>query len=106
MAETLFKIPFANVPQRFEIELNGTPYIVVNRWNDSAEGGWFIDIYDANDVPLVMNIPLVAGENLIGQVAYIGLEGVLGVVTDGDDNAEATLDNLGGESNVYYLVNA
>lgn len=104
MAEQLFKIPFTNVPQRFEIELAGVQYIVVCRWNDAPEGGWFVDLYDANEAPLVMNTPLVPGTNLVGQFAYIGLEGVLGVVTDGDEFAAPTLDNLGGESNVYYLV--
>ena len=54
MAETVFKIPLANIPQRFEIELGGTTYIVENRYNPVKHGGWFLNFFDANGVPLLM----------------------------------------------------
>lgn len=98
----LFRIPFANVPQRFTIDLGGTPYVLVNRWNPTEPGGgWFIDILDGDENPLLMNLPLVPGIDLFGQHGYLGLPGRLIVFTDGDAGALPTLDNLGEEANVW-----
>ncbi|HWI02398.1 MAG TPA: hypothetical protein VNT52_00970 [Acidimicrobiales bacterium] len=104
MAEQLFRIPLEPVPQRFEIDLAGVPYLVAARWNDAPEGGWFLDLYDAEGEPLAMGCPLVTGANLLEQLAHLGIPGVLAIVTDGDEDAPPTLGNLGGESNLYYLV--
>lgn len=100
----LFQIPFANIPQKFSIELGGTLYYLVNRWNPMEEGGWFIDIYDADELPLIMNLPLVTGTDLFQQFAHLDLPGSLIVFTDGDDSALPTLENLGSESNVWLVT--
>jgi len=100
----LFQIPFSNIPQRFSIELNGTLYHLVNRWNPMNEGGWFIDVYDADEQPLIMNLPLVTGADLFGQHEYLGMPGALIVYTDGEESAEPTLENLGTESNVWLVT--
>ena len=101
----LFQIPFAPLPQKFSIELGGVPYYLTNRWNPSPEGGgWFIDINDADDVPLLMNLPLVTGADLFEQFEHLGLPGSLIVFTDGNESAVPTLDNLGAESNVWLVT--
>lgn len=98
---TLFKIPLQNTPQSFEVELEGRTLQCVCRWNDAVEGGWFLDISE-NDAPVVMNLPLVTGCNLIEQYPELGMTGVFAILTDGGDDAP-TLDNLGVDSNLYYL---
>lgn len=101
MANDLFLIPLQNVPQRFEIELYATTYIIENRWN--AEGlVWFLDWYDGTGKALVMGMPLVAGVNLAEAFPQLP-PGVLAVITDGNEFADPTLTNLGVESNLYYL---
>lgn len=37
-------------------------------------GGWFMDIADDNENPILMGIPLVTGSNLLEQFAYLGIE--------------------------------
>lgn len=99
MAETLYKIQLRNVPERFDIDLAGTTYIMESRWNDYA-GYWTLDIYDADSAPLVMSIPMVTGVDLTAQ--FPGFPGFLTILTDGDDYAAPTLDSLGVESNLYF----
>lgn len=102
----LFQIPFSNIPQRFSIELGGVLYNLVNRWNPMEEGGWLIDIFDADEQPLVMNLPLVTGADLFGQHKHLGLPGELIVYTDGEESALPTLENLGTESNAWLVTEA
>ena len=100
-----FLIPLVNVPQQFDITLNQTDYNLTCKWNDSVGGGWVFDIIDSQtSVPLVCNIPLVCGADLLEQYEYLGFNAQLIVYTDGDDTAVPTLENLGIESNVYYLT--
>lgn len=100
-----FLIPFANVPQEFNINLGGRELTIINRWNDMPEGGWSIDIIDFNSGEyIIAGIPLVTGADLLEQYEYLELGGAMIVFTDGDAEATPTLDNLGGESNVYYVT--
>lgn len=103
MAEQLFTIPLIATPQRFSTVLGGRSLVLVNKWNESA--GWMLDIYDGlTDDPLIMALPLVTGVNLLGQLEHVGIPGAIYVLTDGDKGAIPTLDNLGTESIVYYVV--
>lgn len=98
-----FLIPLLNIPQDFNITLSGVDYRIVSKFNSALLGGWVIDIYDfITDTPIVMNIPMVTGADLLEQYAYLGFNGQLIVYTDGDELAPPTLENLGNESNLYY----
>ena len=100
---SLFKIPLVNEPQSFQISLAGIDYILTCKWNDMDEGGWVLDIADANtETPIVFNIPLITGANLLDGLEYLGINGELYVYTDGDQNAVPSLQSLGIESNVYF----
>lgn len=104
MAEQIFKIPLTNTPQRFAIELAGMSLIVVSRWNGEAPA-WMLDFYDeASNEPLILSLPLVSGADLLYQHQHLGIPGQLIVYTDGDEFAPPTLENLGQEANLYYLV--
>ena len=103
MAETLFQIPLANTPQTFSMTLAGVALTMTSKWNEYC--GWVIDLYDGTTgEPMVMDIPLVVGADLLEQYRYLGLPGNLVVYTDGDQYATPTLSNLGVMSNLYYLV--
>lgn len=98
---TPFLISLQNVPQRFEIELDGTTYILENRWNDWA-GYWELDWYDALGEPLVMAVVLAGGVNIIEPYPELPAGGMV-VLTSGDDDIDPTLEGLGVESQVYYV---
>jgi hypothetical protein len=100
-----YLIPLTNIPQTFEIQLNGITYNLTTRFNDQDDAGWVIDLADADNVPLVTGLPLVTGGNLLDGLEYLGIGGELWVYTNGDPNAVPTVDNLGTDSNLYFVSN-
>jgi hypothetical protein len=103
MSLTTYLLPLQNIPQTFGISLSGVTYTMTCRWNDAQEAGWVLDIADANGNPLAVNIPLITGCDCLSGLEYLGIQGQLVVQTNGDNFAVPTLDNLGVNSNVYYL---
>jgi len=102
MALNTFKIPLLNVPQDFTITLSNRELRMVSKWNDEGKI-WVIDIYDGETAqPIVVNIPMVTGADLLEQYKYLGLNGRLVVFTSGDEEEVPTLENLGVESNLYF----
>lgn len=104
MAEQLFKLPLKNTPQRFAIELAGKQLIMETKWNEE-QPAWELNVYDGvTQEPLITSMPLVTGANLLEQFAHKGIPGQLIAYTEGDEFAPPTLDNLGVEAELYYLV--
>lgn len=102
-----FKLPLQNIPQIFEISLAGVDYLMTVKWNDAFEAGWQIDLADVTtNTSIVAGLPLIVGADVLSGLEYLGIEGRLIVFTDGDENAVPTLDNLGVESNLYFLTQA
>ena len=105
MATQSFQIPLTNTPQTFQVQLGSTNYILTCKWNSSPDAGWVLDIQDATTTDyIVANIPLVVGTDLLSGLEYLGIGGSLFVLTDGDQYAVPTFDNLGVDSNVYFQV--
>ena len=102
MALQPYIVPVQNIPQRFEIELRGTTYTIENRWN-SQMGYWELDWYDADGLPLVMAMAVLAGVNLLDPYPELPPGGMV-VLTDGDDGVDPTLAGLGVESQLYYIT--
>ena len=101
---TVLQIPLTNVPQTFDLTLNGRDLTLTSRWNAQMQT-WLLDLLDGQtQVPLLMSLPLVTGVDLLAPFAHLGLTGQLIVSTDGDATAPPTLDTLGNASNLYYLV--
>ncbi len=99
---SLFKLPLSNIPQIFPLTMSGKDYNVTCKWNDSPDAGWVLDFFDAlTNLPVVFNVPLVTGINILSGLEYLGFTGLLFIFTDGDETAVPTLTNLGVESNLY-----
>ncbi len=100
-----FQLPLRNIPQTFDIALAGVNYIMTCKWNNAPEGGWVLDLADAaSGEVIVANIPLITGADCLAGLAYLGLGGQLVVHTDGNEFAVPTLENLGVESNLYFVT--
>lgn len=101
---TVYEIPINPVDQLFNVTLGEFLYHLRIMWNDQPEGGWIIDINDKDDNPLVHGIPLVAGADLLGQYAYLGIGGggFLYVYTDGQPYLQPTKENLGKNSHLLW----
>lgn len=99
----VYELSLAGSPKTFSAVLpNGTyRFRTVYAPAPSGEGGWLLDIADANGVALACGIPLVTGCDLLGQYAYLGIVGKLYVATEGDFAAPPTFGNLGTTSHLY-----
>lgn len=105
MAITYYRIPVSpGIPTDFGVTLNGVIYAMSLRWRSNDQAGWVLDIYDVNAQPLVCGIPLVTGLDLLMQYKYLGINGCLVVLTEGDSYATPTFDNLGVASNLYFVT--
>ena len=101
----IFLIPLSNTPQQFQIALAGVTYQMTSKWNDSTDAGWVIDIADQDDNPLACNIPLITGADILENLEYLGIPGQLYVNSTGSNPlAIPTLDNLGVDSNLYFVT--
>jgi len=103
----VYKIPFVvGAPQTLNIVLGVTEYRLRLLYRDAIEGGWTLDIIDSvSNTELVCGIPLVTGTDLLRQYRYLGIAGSLVAFTDGDPaEPPPTFDNLGGASNLYFVV--
>lgn len=102
-----FLLPLTNIPQKFDIALAGVNYTMTCRWNDAPDGGWLLDLANAESGEVIVaNVPLVTGGDCLDGLDYLGINGQLAVLTDGDQFAVPTLTNLGVESNVYFITDA
>ena len=105
MATTIFyEIPLNGNAQQFYITLAGVTYRMLLMWRESLWGGWFLDINDLSNNPLVQGIPLVTGADLLEQYPDLNIGGSMYVVSDGDPDATPTFDNLGTTSHLYFAV--
>jgi hypothetical protein len=100
----IYEIPLTAQPQSFFITLGGIEYRLTLQWRETVGGGWFLDIADSTLNPIISGIPLVTGADLLGQYAYLGIPGKLGVATDGDPDAVPTFTNLGSQSHLYFVA--
>jgi len=100
-----FLIPLQGSPQSFAIALSGVNYLLTVKWNDSPDAGWEFDITNADtNTILVAGIPIITGADCISGLEYLGIPGFFLADTDGDPNAVPTFDNLGINSNLYFVT--
>lgn len=105
MNPSIFLLPLVNLPQSFNITLGSNNYIMTCKWNDAPDGGWILGFADQlTNVEIVNNIPLICGVDILAGLEYLGFDGQLVVYTDGDPTAVPTLDNLGTDSNLYFIT--
>ena len=100
-----YVIPLTPKAQVFKISLGGTDYWLRLTYIDTDEGGWLLDIADANNKALVNGIPLVTGCNLLKQYNHLGFAGRMWVQTTSDPDAVPTKVNLGTDALLYWVTN-
>ena len=101
---TVYKIPLTATPQIFTINLANVNYLMQNVWNTVLKC-WLISMkYADNDNFLFDSLPLVTGVDLLEQYKYLGIGGKMFVYTEGHPQETPTLENLGTNSNLYFVV--
>lgn len=102
----IFEIPLRSTPTQFSVKLSGVLYVLVMTWKAAVNGGWFMDILDVNDNPIVRGIPLVTGADLLAQYGYLKFGGQLFIQSDSDPDAVPSFTNLGITSHLYWHPNS
>jgi hypothetical protein len=88
--------------QEMQITLGSLEYTVRFYFIDTAEGGWMMDLYDLQQRPLARGLALVAGEDVLQQHKYLGVQGEIRVLVDQDPLQEPTFENFGGTGRVTF----
>jgi len=99
-----YEIPLSPEPQSFAITLGATEYRLGFLYCDAEDGGWIMNIADADGAPLANGLPLVTGHDLVEQYRHLGIAGSLYVVTDVVADAVPTFDSLGETSHLLFVV--
>lgn len=101
---TYSEIPLSAAPQTFSITLSGVTYWLTVTYDAADQGGWLLDIADAQKMPILSGLPLVTGANLLDQYDYLELPGRLWVQTLSDPDAVPTFANLGGDAKLFWVT--
>lgn len=101
---TWYEIPLSPQAQSLFISINNVTYYMTFKYRDCTEGGWFLDIADQSQNPLVQGIPLVTGADLLQPYSENQFGFPLIVATDGSPDTPPTYSNLGISSHVYYGI--
>lgn len=100
-----FLIPLTNIAQSFQISLAGVNYLLTVKWNTSQDAGWEFDLANADtSTPLLAGAPLITGADCLAGLEYLGVNGSFIVLTNGNPSAVPTFDNLGIDSNLYFVT--
>lgn len=102
-----YLIPLTNVSQQFTINLAGINYILICKFNAQPDAGWVLDISDSSGNPLIFNLPIITGGNILDGLDYLGFGGILYAFTNGAVPTDVpTLSNLGVDSNLYFQTSS
>ena len=100
---TVYQIPLQPQPQQISVQLGANAYQMRFVFRDPF--GWFMDIADVSNTPLVSGIPLVTGADLLAQYRYLEFGFALVVQSDGEDpDLPPTFLNLGVSSHLYAVL--
>lgn len=78
-------------------------FILTQSYNAQA-GYWVLGIYDQTDSPIVLNLPLFCGQDLLGQYGYLNI-GHLCLVNIGDQSIEyPNADNIDGNFELAWVM--
>lgn len=103
----IFEIPLRPAQaQTLSLDLPGGTFGFRFLCVNVEEGGWIMDIRDADGNDLACGIPLVTGADLLAPYAYLGLGGGMFVRSDGIPDAVPTFENLGVGSHLYFVPDA
>ena len=100
---TAYSIPLLSGAQRFSAKFNSTQYYVTLVYCPEEQGGWMLQLADADKNPLLSSVPLRLGRDLLEQHQHLGI-GHLYAYVNGLDDGEASYYDLGANLTLYYTT--
>lgn len=98
-----YEIPLSAETQKFSIQLGSASYVLRFYWCKYSSC-WMLDISDANEVPMLLGIPVVTGIDLLSQYAYLEFGGSLIVQTDHNPDQVPDFAGLGTSGHIYFVT--
>lgn len=98
-----FEIPLTPVAQNFTIALSGKVYRMAVSWCEPS-ANWVLNINDVDDNQVVHGLPLVPYQDILGQLKYLGIEGMLVVQSSPNAHDIPDLETLGTDGLLFYVV--
>ncbi|MEN0630630.1 hypothetical protein AAIG33_24955 [Phytobacter ursingii] len=95
------EIPLSPDNQQFSVTIAGIAYNIQVIWRDPV---WCLDLLNSDKTPLVLNLPLISGAELLAQYSYLNLGFKLAVVCDIPGQENPTKTDLGITSHVYAIT--
>lgn len=91
-----------NASFKIRTDLEGATYVLHLHWNGRAER-WFLSIFDADEQPILMGVPLNINMDVWGRFRLSALPpGILMLYDTTGRNEEAGRDDLGGKAVLIY----
>lgn len=95
-------LPSAEASFRLRTTLEGREYVLGIHWNGRMER-WILDLYDANDTPIVTGQPLHIDSDILMQFTKDELPpGMLMLYDTSGKHEEAGRDDLGSRAKLLY----
>lgn len=100
----IYVIPLQPYAQRFSTTLGGVEYTLNTYFRRPPYGdGWSMDFGRADGTAQVNGIAMVLGDDLMRPYQYVGLEGRLILMSDGDDgDTDPGFADLGVTVQLYW----
>ena len=103
MTQDIFEIPLSSGAQKFSIKLGDHALQIRLVWREAMGGGWFMDLFDNDDMELVSGIPLRCGQNVLEEHAHLGL-GAMTVSLDGENTSDPSYGDMGSKVQLYWMA--
>lgn len=98
-----YEVPLTAEPQRLTVMLSGVAWFLTLSWNIPL-GVWVLDFADADQVPVLSGVPLVAGCDILGQHQHLGFGGSLVAQADASEFLPPDFTNLGTTARVLFVT--
>lgn len=105
MAEVqIIPVDSDNASFKFRTDLEDIAYVLRLDWNERSER-WHLDIFDADETPLKVGLPLNINSDIIGRFADTRLPpGLIMLYDTSGQNEEAGRDDLGDRCMLLYYT--
>jgi hypothetical protein len=98
------EIPLTPEPQIFSIQFGQKSYRLRFAYANVVDGGWFLDVFDDDNNPLVCGIPLITGLDLLAPYYYLEIPAMLILVNKTKPFQVPAFEELGTVARLYAVV--